>query len=260
MADYVPWSRSGQPSLRCLACFLSRPSGRLAPATHFPAAPGRPARGTFLRRSASHRGQSIVAAQSLQSISNDDSIEDWVRARYQLIFWHSVTGAIYALTNAAWISLSIDPGVVASLMGLVILLSSIITTVLQFLAWVMPERYRKWLNRNQQVHTEERLRERALVILNTLGSAMSDDTGISPMTAVILLRKMIGQEIKTEDALKISERATAMRYPDWQGLLGNHDFHLLIASLTSVSESQKAINNALNTLSERQSLFTMRAK
>jgi hypothetical protein len=124
----------------------------------------------------------------------------------------------------------------------------------------MPERYRKWLSRNQQVHTEERLRERALVILNTLGSAMADDTGISPMTAVILLRKMIGQEINTEDTLKISERATAMRYPDWQRLLGNHDFHLLMASLTSVSESQKAINNALNTLSERQSLFTMRAK
>ena len=204
--------------------------------------------------------QSAIAAQSLQSISNDDSVEDWVRARYQIIFWHSVTGALYALTNAAWIGLSISPGVAAGLMGLVILLTSIITTVLQFLAWVMPEWFRRWLNRNQQIHTEEKRREQVQVILNILGSAMSDGTGLSSLSATLAIRKTIGQQIGTEDSAMITERAIVMGYGEWQALLKNRDLYLWVETLGIKGNPRQAIENATRALTEKQSLFTMQAK
>lgn len=204
--------------------------------------------------------QSVIAVRSLQSISDDDSVEDWVRARYQLIFWHSITGAIYALTNAAWIALSISPGVVAGLMGLVILLTSIITTILQFLAWVMPEPFRKWLNRNQQKNTEKRISDQAQSVLSMLGTAMADGTGLSKMLVLFFIRQVVGIQINTKESTQIEARVASMGFTEWLETLNHPELYTLIKNSGSKVDPYLIINKTKLTLVDKQSLFTMKAK
>lgn len=204
--------------------------------------------------------QGAIAVQSLQSVANDSSVEDWVRARYQLIFWHSATGALYALTNAAWIGLSIKPGVAAALMGLVILLTSIITTILQFLVWVMPEPFRNWLNRNQQKNAEERVHEQAQAVLSILGTSMTEGTGLPMMIALYSIRQVIGMQMNTKESTQIEARVANMGFQDWMETLNHPELYTLIKNSGPKVDPYHIISKTKQILVEKQSLFTMKAK
>jgi hypothetical protein len=136
----------------------------------------------------------------------------------------------------------------------------ITTTVMQYLVWVMPEGFRKWLNRNQQTHMEEKIHERALAILGILGSAMSRGTGLSQMLAVYSIRKIIGQEIKTEDSSKIEARAIALGYDEWLTLLNDPELYIILKNAGPNIAPRTVLDQARHALIEKQSLFTMQVK
>ena len=84
----------------------------------------------------------LAARKAYKAIAAEKSVPDWVKARYQLIFVYSLLIPITAVLAVSqplqitWLSL------ITGLFLLVILL-------IQFLAWVMPEPFRRYLSRNE---------------------------------------------------------------------------------------------------------------
>ena len=198
----------------------------------------------------------IEARRSHANISRDQSAEDWVKSRYTLMITYSAVDFFGAVLGTL-----LTTGIWNSDIGSVIVVGINFTSVLfQILTWVMPEAFRKWLNRNQQAHTEERTHEQALAILNTLGSSMSEGTGLTRMAAGIAIRKIIGDEIKSEDPKKIEERAISLGYNEWIEFLKNPELYILVKSSGPNVNPREVIAKANQTLIEKQSLFTMRAQ
>ena len=88
----------------------------------------------------------MVAYQAYRGIANERFTEDWVKARYKLMITYSILdclGAIggTALTTGWWVS---------SIGSLIIVAINVASVTMQILVWVMPEWFRRWLNRNYQ--------------------------------------------------------------------------------------------------------------
>ncbi len=205
----------------------------------------------------------VVAYQSFRSIAADEAVEDWVKARYQMMIAFAVCAIITAVTAASANQLVYGSDTIlvdlGNLLILISLLGSLATVVLQFLVWVMPAGFRNWLNRNQQARTQERIRQQALVVLDILGSALCQDSGMTKMIAIYALRKIIGQYLNSEDAAQIELRAIEMGFEEWMALLNDPELYILIKD-SGVRSPYQVIENARQVLIEKQSLFTMRAR
>ena len=91
-----------------------------------------------------------AAWQAYQGVSRERAVEDWVKARYWMMVAYSV---VLVLAAAASIVRVVGAGgssasALGNAMSLVSLVGQILSVGLQFLVWVMPESFRKWLNRN----------------------------------------------------------------------------------------------------------------
>jgi len=97
------------------------------------------------------------AYRAVEGFSKEQAVEDWVKARYRLIVFYSVMVVIGMIGN--FIRTVFAGGSTATplgnAMGLLSLIAQFATISAQVLAWVMPEGYRRWLNRNYQLPVQE---------------------------------------------------------------------------------------------------------
>ncbi len=102
--------------------------------------------------------------QAYKRIAADRTVEDWVKMRYKLVIAYaavSLVGPIWTMMSLIgtyivpsfliWL-LAPTPILVAQVGTLVF---ATIGIVMQYLAWIMPEKYRAWLNRNYQPPVRE---------------------------------------------------------------------------------------------------------
>ena len=89
-----------------------------------------------------------VSFDSYRNIKDADYVEDWIKARYKLVMAY---GIILMLTALMWqivlwfIILTGESHLFANLPLMIVYTAS---PIIEFLAWVMPNRFRVWLNRN----------------------------------------------------------------------------------------------------------------
>jgi hypothetical protein len=193
-----------------------------------------------------------VALRAYRQLAADPHVEDWIKARYRLVI-------TYSFMLMASVALPLALGLYPAAIPPANMLISAIAIFLQYLVWVMPEGFRKWLNRKQGVHTEEEVHQQALAIFEILGTAMAEGTGLSKIIALFAIRKAISKEIKTEEPTKIEAYALAMGYEAWSALLNDADLNLILKNSSINVNPDEVIERAKRALIEKQSLFTMQA-
>jgi len=88
----------------------------------------------------------LIAVQAYRATASDRVVEDWVKARYRLMIAYCVLAVLFPVMGVIDAVVDIPRSVAQPLIGLI----SIAAIVLQYLVWVMPEGFRRWLNRNYQ--------------------------------------------------------------------------------------------------------------
>lgn len=203
-----------------------------------------------------------AAYQAFKGLEQETAVEDWIKSRYRLIIWYSAL--LVVGVGASLIRILFAGGSTANplggLMAIITLLMQIASVVVQFLAWVMPENFRQWLNRDQKKHSEERTHEQALAVLNILGTAMSDGTGVSKILALFSIRKAIGLQINSDEAKQVEARAVNMGFDEWMEMLNHPELYTAIKNTGANVNPHNVLGKAKQTLIEKQSLFTLKAK
>jgi len=203
-----------------------------------------------------------LAYQAWQTVKQSNLTEDWVIARYQLIVTYVIAILIGAASSLVRILFAGGSAVtpLGQTTALIALVSQILTVVLQFLVWVMPEAFRRWLNRNQEAHTKERASLAALATLEIIGQAMTRDTRLVQIICGSAARDSIGKWLGTDDSTTIDRRISTMGYQDWEQLLNRKDFYNAIKLKSDPqADVEQGIENARQALIAHQSLFTMKA-
>jgi hypothetical protein len=105
-----------------------------------------------------------VGSQAYKKIAADRAVEDWVKARYKLVIAYSLAAlvapfwtilSLVALVVPAFAALLLAPTAIL-VAQVVILIFTTIGIALEYLAWVMPESYRRFLNRNYQAPVQDK--------------------------------------------------------------------------------------------------------
>jgi hypothetical protein len=91
----------------------------------------------------------VAAYQAYSRLAGDATVEDWIKSRYRYMIVYCIflliPGIILIIPPPLWL-------------GIIGALSVILTIILLYLVWVMPERFRLYLNRNYTpVITDEKL-------------------------------------------------------------------------------------------------------
>ncbi len=202
-----------------------------------------------------------LAYQALKPIASQPAVEYWVKIRYRLITVYSIVliiGVVVSFVRIVFAGGS-ALSVLGSVTGLITLLAQIASVALMFLAWVMPEGFRLWLNRSHQAFVDEQAYEQAFAILNILGTSMSDGTKLPKTLALVAIRKTIGNEISSEDSKKIENYAIRLGYDQWYTFLNDPYLYRFLREVANVNP-QDVLGKAKQTLRENQSLFTLQAK
>ncbi|MBK9923746.1 MAG: hypothetical protein IPP66_00510 [Anaerolineales bacterium] len=98
----------------------------------------------------------VVGYRAYKQISTNLAVEDWVKIRYKLVIAYSLVTLFLPLYTVVWVSASFVPSwqtlIYSPVGGVIALMVNVSFTtlgvVLAYLAWVMPENYRRFLNRN----------------------------------------------------------------------------------------------------------------
>jgi hypothetical protein len=201
------------------------------------------------------------AYQALQPITREKTVQDWVKARYQLIVTYAIVLTIGSIASIirSFFAEGVLQSSLGSLMAIISLISQITSVVLMFLVWALPESFRLWLNRNYQTRLDEQAYEQALSMMNIVGTAMSDDTKLPKTLAIVAIRKAIGHELNTEDSKKIEAYVMTLGYDEWYAFLNNHHLYTFLKDVAYV-HPENVIARAKHTLRENQSLFTLQTK
>lgn len=203
----------------------------------------------------------LLAYQALTQIASEKTVQDWVKARYQLIVAYAVVltvGAIASIIRNFFAEGALQSSL-GSLMATISLITQIVSIALLFLVWAMPESFRLWLNRNYQARMDEHAYVQALAIMDIIGTSMSQGTKLPKTLALVGIRKTIGREINTEDSKKIEAHVIGLGYDDWSNFLNNPELHTFIKEIANANPND-VLSNARRTLIENQSLFTIQAK
>jgi hypothetical protein len=88
----------------------------------------------------------VIAYQAYRAAVRDRAVEDWVKARYRLMIAYCCITVLVTILALVQLVLGIPPGALTAVQVLFVIGS----IVLQYLVWVMPERFRQYLNRNYQ--------------------------------------------------------------------------------------------------------------
>lgn len=204
-----------------------------------------------------------AAYEAFTAVAKDEAVEDWVKARYQLIIAYTIIFGVAAIGSLVRVyaggGSTVTP--LGNAMGILTLLSQIVGVTVQFLVWVMPENFRNWLNRNQKAREIARIHQKAIAIFDIIGGAMSKGTGVSKMLALFAIRKTIGAKLKTDNEALIEAHVLQMNYNEWLQLLKEPELFRLLKNVTpSGGSPQEIVMKAETVLIERQSLFTLQAK
>ncbi len=205
-----------------------------------------------------------AAYQAFKGLERETAVEDWIKSRYKLIMWYVIflmIGIVASLIRTALAEGSVlITSQLGNLLAIITLFMQIASVLLQFLVWIMPENFRRWLNRNQTKHSEERIREQALAMLNILSAAMTDGTTLPKMLAVFSIRKVIGAQIQNEGSTQIEARAVSMGFDEWMETLNHPELYILIRNSGTNIDALDVLHKAKQALIDKQSLFTMKAK
>lgn len=197
------------------------------------------------------------AYRAYGSVESDASTEDWVKARYTLMITYSVLDFVSALLGTATTTGIWDN----SLSSLIVVAINIISVIIQMLTWVMPEWFRRWLNRNQQTRIEQQSTEHINAIMNAFGTAMSTDTGLTRFACLYVIRNTLSKTLGTDDTDVVGKHILAMTYQEWQTILQSPDlYQALLKTNPDESSVRKAIQNAQRALVDKQSLITLSAQ
>jgi len=195
----------------------------------------------------------IAGFQASKIIAIDSHVENWVKNRYRLIVAYSCLQALVGVI------MMVRP-FVSSTIAILSLLLVIATTTMQYLVWVMPERFRLWLNREQQARPaqEEQL---PLSVLDVFGAAMTAGTGLKSMACLYAIRTTASKRIGSENSAVIQKYLNEMTYAEWEAILQHSELRrILINSGADDASATKAIENARQALVEKQSLLTLGAR
>lgn len=199
----------------------------------------------------------IEAYQGYKSVAAQRSTEEWVKSRYRLMIAYAALDFLGAI-GGVLITTNL---ITSSISALTIVGLNVASATLQILVWLMPERYRRWLNRNQQSHEAERTEAEATTILITLSSAMAENTGLTQILCGFALRAAIKKQLGTEDGAAIARHIHTMNFQAWTRLLNRADLHhLLMSESGQDAKINIALANAQRSLIKLQSLFTLTAK
>lgn len=197
----------------------------------------------------------VIAWSAYKTIAADPSVENWIKARYQLMIVY-VPMMILISVQVVASSTDLSPFVPRSLLpiGLLIIIASII---LQFLVWVMPEPFRLWLNREQKARPADE-EQQPLSVLDVFGTAMTENTGLKSMACLYAIRTAVGKRIGSEDSDLIRAYINAMPYYEWDTIFQHAELRrILVNSGADYEAANKAIDNARRSLTEKQSLLTL---
>lgn len=202
-----------------------------------------------------------AARQALNQMETEPSLQHWIKTRYRLIVVYAAAFVIAGLGSFVRIVFSggSSDSLIGSLSGIITLLAEILSAALMFLVWVMPERFRLWINHNQKAQAEQQVADQASAILNMLGAAMSDGNKLSKTLALVVIRKTIGQEINTNDSKAIEAHVVQLGYHQWYDFLNDPNLDKFIREIANVN-AQDILSRAKYTLRENQSLFTLQTK
>ncbi len=134
--------------------------------------------------------QGWAGYQVWRSVAKEHMVEDWVKARYQLVVWYSVFQVIGNLVNFLRILFGIDSPVLSNAMGLISLVTSIANVVLAYLAWAAPASFYRWLNRNYKPLEVMEMPEEALKIRRLFHAVLSTPPEVSEISEEELMRQM----------------------------------------------------------------------
>lgn len=200
----------------------------------------------------------VVARSAYLKIANDSSVEKWVKSRYKLMITYSLIMVWVTLQSVVFTvntELTNVPFILP--FGLLMILASV---TLQFLVWVMPEPFRRWLNRDQQTQPA-REDHHSTSVLDVFDSAMTTNTGLKSMACMYAIRSTIAKNIGSEDSDAIRRRMNSMAYNEWDNVFQHPELRrILVNSGADHKAAMQAIENARHALVEKQSLLTLGAR
>jgi hypothetical protein len=85
--------------------------------------------------------QAFLAINTYRAINRDRTLEDWVKARYLL--WFAYTSVMFVISARMLLSIPY-----ASFESFITTPLLILSVIVQYTTWTMPEPIRQWLNRN----------------------------------------------------------------------------------------------------------------
>lgn len=197
----------------------------------------------------------IVARSAYLKIVDDPEVENWVKGRYRLMIVYipmMLLITIQVVASSTVLSPYIPP--IFLPIGLLIIITSII---LQFLVWVMPERFRQWLNRTPKTRVRPEP-QTAPSSLDVFGTAMTNDTGLNPIACFYAIRSTVAKKIGTQDSEAVRQYINTMTYHQWDAILQDAELsRILLNGGADKKTASRAIQNARQTLIEKQSLLTL---
>ena len=106
----------------------------------------------------------VVAYQAYKRVTVNPMVEDWIKTRYKLVIAYSLVTLFPPLYTIIWLVAMAVPSLaelifspVGGVVALVVNVGfSTVGVVLAYLAWVMPEPYRLYLNRNYQPPAQDK--------------------------------------------------------------------------------------------------------
>jgi len=186
------------------------------------------------------------------TVKDVKSIEPWVNRRYTLVI---IYGILLFIGNLIFI---LDPSILINfnLMSIVNMIIYIILPLLEYLAWVMPEWFKNWLNRKYEPFKETLLSKKELNdMIEFLAEYLSLSLDFSSTASRGLLKLAIKEELGKFKQMK------QIHYRELRAVI-NKSLSKRLEILKSqgkveISDIQPIIQGILKKLDEGQSLITM---
>ncbi len=113
--------------------------------------------------------QGWAGYRAWQSVAKERTVEDWVKARYQLVVWYSNFQIVASLVNVLRMLFALGSPMLSNGMGLISLVTSISNVLVAYLAWAAPPSFYRWLNRGYKAPEVKEMSEEALMRQMTRG-------------------------------------------------------------------------------------------
>lgn len=198
----------------------------------------------------------VEAFRAYDNIEEDKSTEDWVKSRYSLMITYSVFDLISAILGV----LTTTNLITGTALALITVVLNFVSGITQIFTWLMPEWFRRWLNRNQRYNAQMESNTQTRLILEVLGSAMVTGNTLNRMLCLFAIRTTIGNILGTEDNALIEKRVRVMSYQDWLEVLNSPELNKLLLQNGSQDDVNKALEKARLVLTDKQSLLTLSAQ